>query len=845
IRGDGIVLGVDLDPFEDELAVEVQPSRLGDGMWLRPHHARWRARSLVAPTTAELLLAGRRDPAPVPYEAVGLDDVPLRYGRTYEVRVRMRDVTGGGPGAGAQAFHAGEAGLATWRMRRFVPLGQVRAAADPLDEDGLPPGFTLHRPRIGWPEAVYTGLTDAQAELEALLARATAPGGEDVDISLPDPDAEFVAFMVLVRQPRFDDFADEDGYIELYTAYRAFPPLAGTADPPVTVTLSWLDAARLDAAVTSPSTLNAPGSGPLPLPTGRDVRLVARAVARDDPGYFGAASARSGQQAVLLGGVVRRPETETPILSPAADADPCVSVFLRPDGPLPEADAAVAAPSDPSTVYQRRFAAAAGLVESGGSLLADHGERAAFGVFGLAHAMAPDNGSVRLETTADLPEKWLTVLRLTIERDWTWLAPVEPAFTIHRTLVNRTTGADVEARREIGAVPFPHVLNRQCAIGPQDRDGSHLIVIDAFGAICDADGLPHEIEARYEVTAHGYLGPGAPVEVSNRLPVTTPPTDVPRIMSAGHAFSDYEIVGDYQETGDRRRMLWLEFAEPPRDPRDIFFLRVLAHSPDPMLLPGTDPLADPAEYEKLVIDPELVRVVRPGQGEDFAGLAAMHPLTPARADGGRRPVHYLVPLPASLTPEAPELLGFFTYEIRVGHARAAAGTPFWSTASGRFGPGVVLEGVRHPAPTLPCVVARGTAHGVAVSSEFAVAVSQGRRVTTVPPLTEVWVVAYARVAQADAATKRNIQIDLRRAGLDERSMTSRSSRLVAAAGWSQAELRSTLATWGLPAQTPLGFVAVEVLPEPNGTFSDPIGGDLGQVRILRASRLVDAGDICC
>nr|MBA3302711.1 hypothetical protein [Acidimicrobiia bacterium] len=125
IRGDGIVLGVDIDPFEDELAVEVQPSRLGEGMWLRPYHARWRARSLVAPTTAESLLAGRRDPAPVPYEAVGLGDVALRYGRAYEVRVRMRDVTGGGPGAGAKAFHAGEAGSATWRMRRFVPLGQV------------------------------------------------------------------------------------------------------------------------------------------------------------------------------------------------------------------------------------------------------------------------------------------------------------------------------------------------------------------------------------------------------------------------------------------------------------------------------------------------------------------------------------------------------------------------------------------------------------------------------------------------------------------------------------------------------------------------------------------------
>jgi hypothetical protein len=50
---------------------------------------------------------------------------------------------------------------------------------------------------------------------------------------------------------------------------------------------------------------------------------------------------------------------------------------------------------------------------------------------------------------------------------------------------------------------------------------------------------------------------------------------------------------------------------------------------------------------------------------------------------------------------------------------------------------------------------------------------------------------------------------------------------------------------GLPENTPITALAVELLPEPNGSFADPLGGDLGEVRILRTSPLAPVEKSCC
>lgn len=50
-------------------------------------------------------------------------------------------------------------------------------------------------------------------------------------------------------------------------------------------------------------------------------------------------------------------------------------------------------------------------------------------------------------------------------------------------------------------------------------------------------------------------------------------------------------------------------------------------------------------------------------------------------------------------------------------------------------------------------------------------------------------------------------------------------------------MHDALAQAALDPGTPLTVLAVETLPEPNGRFADPIGGDLGQVRVLPTSPL--------
>jgi hypothetical protein len=299
-------------------------------------------------------------------------------------------------------------------------------------------------------------------------------------------------------------------------------------------------------------------------------------------------------------------------------------------------------------------------------------------------------------------------------------------------------------------------------------------------------------------------------------------------------------------------MLWLEFAEPPADPRDTYFVRMLAHTPDPMLLTHADPVDDPLSAD-LPVTAEPVRVITPGQPADLSGWADMQAMVPA-ADS---PVHFLVPLPPNTTIDSPDLLGFYTYEICVGHDRGDPDNPWWSTAAGRFGPAVTLDGVQHPCPPAVCSTAR-TDRLVIVSSEFAQPHHRGVNLLPAPPNTQLWAVLYQQVHQADGTARRNLQLDLRpirplgprealATGLPAHiGLTSGGRRqTIGYAWWTQEEVSELCSRLGLPADGPLSALAVETLPEPNGQIADPLGGDLGQVRILRTSPLTAIPDGCC
>jgi hypothetical protein len=233
----------------------------------------------------------------------------------------------------------------------------------------------------------------------------------------------------------------------------------------------------------------------------------------------------------------------------------------------------------------------------------------------------------------------------------------------------------------------------------------------------------------------------------------------------------------------------------------------------------------------LPIEAELIRVIRPGQSDDQAGLNAMQRMMPTTSDR-----HFLVPLPPGLTRDSLELHGFFTYELRLGHAKS------WSTARARFGPALRVTGVQHPAPALSCQAFR-TQTEIQVSAPFATPVDRGRSVMPSRPASTMWIVLYAQVVQADAADHRNILLRRKEAQYRRKREVGSTVASTADARWSQEEIEDALDTLRLPRETPLSVLAVELLPERNHA-GDPLGSDLGSTRILRTSPLTRVPPVC-
>jgi hypothetical protein len=283
----------------------------------------------------------------------------------------------------------------------------------------------------------------------------------------------------------------------------------------------------------------------------------------------------------------------------------------------------------------------------------------------------------------------------------------------------------------------------------------------------------------------------------------------------------------------------------------------------------------------LALDPELLRVISPGQPRDSDGSEAMVELIASPTD----PLRYLLPLPDGLAADDPRLFGLWTYELRYGHKAP------WSLAHARYGRPLQVSGIQHPAPTLPCVaiwqrydgfiVTDGAAPlipihlptrwRVVVTAPFATPVHEdGRRVGTRIPYTALSFLIYAQVIQVDGSGYRNILLTHQGAtAVDPRDTQAGFAYDYGQAIFSQEDIHARLAEEGLPEDAPLSVVAVEFY-SPGGTsaFNDPYSrrnlsldqaypdhfgvtlpdplapGDFAQRRILRTSPLVKVEPYC-
>ncbi|MFO7323361.1 MAG: hypothetical protein DIU68_016645 [Chloroflexota bacterium] len=848
-KGDLQLGPINLGTYTGELAVEVHPMQLdGDQanseFWLPIYFAQWNGKSLVLPdedaaalykteqAASQAVVLGRL------YNPVGLESIPLRYGNIYEFRVRLMDATSGGPELSEEPVYEAQAPVATTHFKRFVqpePLrmdGLPRVPDEPLDTYFAGDSLTIHRPLLGYPSVVFTGkYADPIPLLQAASDAAQGVGS----FGIPDPDVLRVQIDVEVRALDMDNRLSLSGtepFIHLYRTFRDFP---ASFDEALSIPLTFVQANVLNFG--DPADLGDLGvsqdeldeMAELVLPRGREIRLTLRGLGDGDSDYYGRPGTHIGKPVQLK--VRRESEDERELLANLSPARQIRGIYLQPDPPQPN-DGRLqtwlfrrGAASTPAII--QRLAQQLDVNHKGLTLVGEKGQRVIFGCSNrIRHTLAPDHSSITFASKDELLNHWVVALTYQVDRDWTWDMLEEVSFELFRELKYQGDDEiDDNGGRPIGDLEMKHTVPVNALQNP-DRSRTTLIYLDAVEPKSTRPNpddpaetaFPDIIELSYTLRPRFRTPPAQqdePAGIELTLPVTTPPAQVPRILSAGIALSPYRRNDDYSATEPRERYLWLEFEEPVRDPNDSYFIRLLAYSPDPLLSDNRLETFVAPDEPPLGIDPELIRVITPGQSDDQAGLAAMQPLEPATSSDR----HYLLPLPPGLHTESMELFGFFTYEIRVGHAR------IWSTAQGRFGRPLRTTGVQHPAPTLFCTCHRDEVR-LLVEAPHAIAVLNGKNITASPPRTELWALLYAQVRQADGLDNRNILLDDRRLDLippvyrevywpeggGALAKSNRNGPAWSSTEWSDEEIKALLSNLGLPVDASLSVVCVEMLP---------------------------------
>jgi hypothetical protein len=891
-----------LGTFVGDLCVEpvpVQPYSASSAnlyAWLPRYFALWKGGSLCEPDPVPNALTNPKNPPITPLRrAVGLTTL-LSYGHTYSFRVRLGDLSNGGPVLSDSPINPGPAATASQTFQRLVapkaPLvKQLDATNKPITtQPGVPSSpaaLVVSRPLITYPEVLYTHLGDQAAWRDTIrttlvanaVANANAKGHSIA--GLPDPDVAQVSIEVLVRHPLNDAGTSDGPYVRLYTTSRVLNATSGPAplstDPGTTIPVVFVD----EPDIVNWSTTQ-PTNGPLLIPRGRDVQVTLRGVLRtDEPSYF-APTIAQGMATTIFTRV--EPVSEPELLGQPDSGEPITGyLFRRP----PDVSA-------PGLVDQ--LAQQLGVTADGNSLCTPPGRRVVYGASRtLRTLISADGETLTFGSTSDLLRYWIVAIELDLERDWTWDGLGAAGFTVLR---GGPTATESSATA-VGSITIPRVLGASATAQPStlERSRTHLIFLDAIDPHeATESGFPESLQNRWFVkpdrTPAGpalpasppvpvYASPQAPLTGTDyadapldlRLPIAIPPTQVPAIASVGLALSPYQIGELYASTATRQRSLWIELSEAiVNSAGDALFARVLAHGADPILYEAS-PAAIPNTNPPLPLDPELVRAITPGESDNRDGLTAMTQLTPAPGSS----THFLLPLPPGVSPDDPELFGFYTYELRVGHAGTPDDLTWWSTANGRFGSPLRVVGVQHPAPPLACHVGRvniptadsaatlsaittgnpfnvqnvlaplagpvtpsgtGTPSIVVATAPYATPVLDGEVLYSLrqpAPKTTMWFLVYVQAVQADGASVRNILIAAepgvylaRQDDTIGAALKTYLAAITAATGqdrlavavFHQAQIEAILASVHLPSNLPLSMIAVEFLP---GGTGDEVG----------------------
>lgn len=939
---------INLGGFAGEIGYQVYPVQVdGDktkNFWLPMYFAGWNGHSMILPDQngADIYQTTNKKVTPDPIDTTtntgtGVSgpaqnqlnkiyksstiNTELRYGKNYDFRVRLQDLSGGSPNVQDSPINKSGSDVASCRFRRYISPNQPR-----IQEMNPSPGgngtlinsdssenlaeLNIQRPKLGYPAVVYTGkysdpiqrlIKQAKLGLQYDKNNPYKDSEHRVGLGIGDPDVdrlEIVVEIATLSLDKLDSISGKDDFVHLYTTYREFPEVNDDNDYEAVLTLPIeyrdVKVLRTGSEVDLVDDFNLEDTiDNLPmiiLPTGRTIRLSIRAVCEEKTNnkhYYGLLSNSNKKLDNRFGEPVHislySPSVdETALLQKVPQVPTLQGIYMQPDlvtvhdGRLATTLFGSQAKKQHSNIH--RLAEQLQLECHGLSLSASKGERVVFGCSSrIRHTLAPDGSSITFASKGDLINHWLCCISYDLNRDWMWDGLEYRSFVIRRTKKFTEDDAPLEENVIAGDIEIVRTASFESLHNP-NRNRTRIVFIDAVEPKKEDNGnssnklFPDTIELNYTLETNIKADHGQqhdpPEKLQLKLPITTPPAQVPKIVSAGIALSPYVRNSTYSKSEPRDRHLWIEFEEPLIDPQDCYFARLLAVAPDQLISNNNPELLEAPEEPELPIDPEYIRTITTDSSNDLAGLQGMQVMEKSRTSDR----HYLLPLPPGLHANSDEMFGFFTYEFRVGHFREPTeDNPemVWTTAQGRFGRRLRVTGIQHPAPTLVCFPKRDQ-DKLWVTAPYAVAVHEGKNVTADPPRTELWALLYAQVKQADNRDFRNILLDDRQldwrvqvepqkdvrlaeeyddeqrqllrsivyknlkynmsgspriSGLKLKSYSSqnRDATKYGTTVWLNSEVSHLLTTYGLPLNSPLSVVVVETLPQITNIFEHVSG----------------------
>ncbi|HSF55757.1 MAG TPA: hypothetical protein VLA71_18535, partial [Algoriphagus sp.] len=366
-----------------ELPYQVYPTKIAgpnsDGYWLPMYYAYWIGKSMATEDKDAIEIyrndqekVGKRQGIGEPQDGTvtkntalipGVINTQLRYGNTYRFRIRLADISGGGPSLDDEPLNPAPSPNTSVSFKRFVNPGMLRIekpeefkehkvnffnSADPDDtefNDNIV--LQIERPLLEYPSVVFTDKYQQIGQDPIAMLKALQFDEMGLKPALPDPDVHKIKILVEVKSLRMDtqlSRSGRDSYIPLYSREWDFP---AEFDGKIELPINFLDVPVLnltepaDPFLSQKLLFDQLSENALVLPTGRQVRVSFRAVASSEEPeqiYFGIIDSdedkdsRFGKVQQLM--FYKETQNEDELLLPYKNVPELQALYLKPD-PIP------------------------------------------------------------------------------------------------------------------------------------------------------------------------------------------------------------------------------------------------------------------------------------------------------------------------------------------------------------------------------------------------------------------------------------------------------------------------------------------------------------------------------